>query len=172
MIHDDLASLYAYNRWADGRMVEALRRLSDGQYTREPAPGWTSVRATVVHIAGATSLWARRLDGETVTARRSEADVPTLDDAERFLREGHDAFDRIVAGLTPERLASVWTYRNFEGKGASVPVWAVLRHVVNHATYHRGQVAAKLRLLGFDPPVTDLVFWAIGQTPQAQGDSL
>jgi len=159
MIHDDLASLFAYNRWADGRMVEALRRLSDGQYTREPAPGWTSVRATVVHIGGAASIWSRRLDGETVTTRPSEAKVPTLDDAERLLREGHDAFDRIVAGLTPERLASVWTYRNLKGEAASLPVWSVLRHVANHATYHRGQVLIMLRQLGVKPVSTDMVIW-------------
>ena len=43
----------------------------------------------------------------------------------------------------------------------------MLRHLVNHSTYHRGQVAAKLKRLGVEPPATDLVFWAIEQTPQA-----
>jgi uncharacterized damage-inducible protein DinB len=169
-IHDDLASLYAYIRWADDRMVGALRTLTPEQYVREPAPGWTSVRATVVHMAGAVMIWASRLDGETLTTRPTEADVPTVDDAEALLRAGHDAFDRIRAGLTPERLGAVWSYRNFQGQLASLPLWAVLRHVANHATYHRGQVASKLRLVGAEPPVTDLLYWAIEQTPQ--GDSL
>jgi uncharacterized damage-inducible protein DinB len=43
----------------------------------------------------------------------------------------------------------------------------VLRHVVNHSTYHRGQVAAKLKRLGIDQPATDFVFWAREQSGAA-----
>ena len=39
----------------------------------------------------------------------------------------------------------------------------VFRHLVNHGTYHRGQIAAKLERLGVEPPATDLVFWIFGQ---------
>jgi uncharacterized damage-inducible protein DinB len=35
--------------------------------------------------------------------------------------------------------------------GAS-PLWQMLQHVVNHATYHRGQVTTLLRQLGATPP--------------------
>jgi uncharacterized damage-inducible protein DinB len=160
-MQDDLKSLYAYNRWANRRVLEACRALGPGQYEKEPAPGWTSVRATLVHLADATWIWARRIEGETVTARASEAEVPTLDDVGQLLDRGHDAFDRLVDTLTAERLAAVWTYRNLEGKELSLPLWAVFRHVVNHATYHRGQIASKFGRLGVAPAQTDFVLWAI-----------
>jgi uncharacterized damage-inducible protein DinB len=160
-MQDDLNALFAYNRWADDRVVEACRTLTPQQYTQEPVPGWTSVRATLVHLADATWIWARRIEGETVAARASEDGVPTLDDAARLLVRGHEAFDRLLTTLTPERLAAAWSYRNFEGKELTLPLWAVLRHVVNHATYHRGQIAAKFGRLGVAPPKTDLVVWAI-----------
>jgi uncharacterized damage-inducible protein DinB len=44
-----------------------------------------------------------------------------------------------------------------------LPPWAVLRQIVNHSTYHRGQVAAKLKRLGVEPPMTDLIMWVMGQ---------
>lgn len=163
-IGDDLESLYRFNSWADGRVVQSLRRLSAEEYIREPAAGWPSVRSTVVHYADAASIWARRLQGESVTARRAEAEVPSLDDVERLLKEGHEAFDHLLAGVAPGGLAAVWSYTNLQGQVASLPLWAVYRHVINHASYHRGQVASKLRLLGHEPPVTDLVYWAIEQS--------
>jgi uncharacterized damage-inducible protein DinB len=166
MTGDDLRSLYAYNRWADERVIAAVGGLSAEDYAREPAPGWSSVRATLIHVADAMGVWSRRLDGETPALRRTEADVPTFDEAVALLRAHHDAFDRHVASLTPERLASVWSYRNIQGVGYRVPLWAVFRHVANHATYHRGQVASKLKLLGATPPSTDLVVWAFEQVPQ------
>ena len=47
-----------------------------------------------------------------------------------------------------------------------LPPWVILRHVVNHATYHRGQVAAKLKRFSIQQPDTDFVFWAREQIPQ------
>jgi uncharacterized damage-inducible protein DinB len=40
------------------------------------------------------------------------------------------------------------------------------RHIVNHATYHRGQVASKLKRFGIEPPNTDFFWWVIEQIPQ------
>ena len=167
MFQDDLSALYAYNRWADDRVLEAARKLSPEQYAQEPLPGWTSVRATVVHVADASLIWARRIAGEPVAARAKESDFPPLDDAAGLFDRAHDAYDRLLPTLTPERLAAVWSYRNFEGKELRLPLWTVLRHVVNHATYHRGQVASKLKRLGVEPPSTDLVVWAIEQTARS-----
>ena len=162
-MNDDFASLYEYNRWADGRVVEACRALAPGQYEQSPAPGsgWASIRSTLVHVADATWIWVRRIDGEVVTARMTEANVPTLDDAAALLARGHDAFDRLLDAFPLERLATVWSYRNFENQELSLPLWAVFRHVVNHATYHRGQIASKFGRLGVAPAQTDFVLWAI-----------
>jgi uncharacterized damage-inducible protein DinB len=163
-MHDDFASLFTYNRWADSRVLTACRSLAQEAYTRELPGGMTSVRATLVHIAGATHVWSRRVRGETATVLATETEVPTVEDAARLLTEANDAFARLVATLPPERLAAIFAYRNLKNEEKRLPLWAVLRHVVNHASYHRGQVAVKLKRLGAEPPATDFVFWAIEQT--------
>ena len=50
-MNDDFVSLFTFNRWANARMLDACRKLPAEQYAAEPAPGWSSVRATVCHIA-------------------------------------------------------------------------------------------------------------------------
>src|SRR5262249_40505661 len=131
-----------------------------------PAPGWSSVRSSVVHIAVVTEGWLRVFAGESVQTVPTEAELATVDDAERHLERAYQVLAQALPTLTPEQLA---TPRPFRGRGRSavVPPWAVLRHVVNHATYHRGQVAAKLKRLGVEAPATDLIFWALEQVPQA-----
>lgn len=163
-IQDDLPSLFAYTRWADDRVLAACGKLSAADYTREPAPGWSSLRSTLVHLAGATEAWARRLSGETVAAMPTEDEVPMLADASRMLLHAHEKLARILGELTPELRAEVWSYKNLRGEPKRVPRWAVLRHIVNHGTYHRGQIASKLRLLGHEPPQTDLILWGIEST--------
>jgi uncharacterized damage-inducible protein DinB len=161
-MNDDFASLFAYNRWADDKVLDACRQLSPAQYAAEPAPGWSSVRATVVHIAVVTEGWLRGVTGEAVEAVPTEDDLPTVDDAARHLAKAYATLDGLLPALTPERLATPVTLSG-RGRSVSLPPWVVFRHVVNHATYHRGQVASKLKRLGVTQPDTDILFWALEQ---------
>jgi uncharacterized damage-inducible protein DinB len=160
---DDLASLFAYDRWAEGRMLDACRLVPPERYGDEPAPGWSSVRSSVAHIIGATELWSRRFLGQPVSGFIPESELATPDAAALQSEANHETFDRLIASLTPDQLAAPLTWTNLRGQTNVAPLWAALRHVVNHATYHRGQVASKLKLLGVEPPVTDFVFWAAEQ---------
>src|SRR5262249_51560088 len=67
----------------------ACRQLTPQQYAAEPAPGWSSVRASVVHITSATQNWAHRLAGEVVSTALTEADLPAVEDAERRLDQAN-----------------------------------------------------------------------------------
>jgi uncharacterized damage-inducible protein DinB len=164
-MNDDFVSLYAYNRWADRRVLDACRKLTPEQYVAEPVPGWSSVRSTLVHIAIVTDGWLRGVAGESVQTVPTEAELPTVDDVERLLDQAYRTFESVLPTLTPERLTTAQTFRG-RGRTAVLPPWAVLRHIVNHATYHRGQVASKLKRFGVEQPMTDFIFWVIEQVPQ------
>jgi uncharacterized damage-inducible protein DinB len=86
-----------------------------------------------------------------------------------FLNEGRDRLAR-NANISKASVA----LRHFPKppKGTQImtenlsPLWTALRHVVNHVTYHQGQVASKLARLGLEAPITDYLYYAIEQTPQ------
>jgi uncharacterized damage-inducible protein DinB len=157
-MQDDFASLFAFNRWANAKMLDACRKLTPEQYVAAPVPGWSSVRATVFHIAIVTELWLRGLENDPDDSIPTEAEIATVDDAERLLDRAYQRFDRLLPTLTPERLATSITMQR-RGRTITMPPWAILRHVVNHTTYHRGQVASKLKRFGIVQPETDLVYW-------------
>ena len=162
---DDFPSLFAFNRWANAKMLDACRKLTLEQYTAEPVPGWSSVRATVWHIAVVTEGWLRGLANDPDLTFPSEAELATVDDAQRLLERAYARFDELLPALTPERLAMPVTLSR-RGRSATLPPWAVLRHIVNHTTYHRGQVASKLKRFGIQQAESDFVFWAMEQFPQ------
>jgi uncharacterized damage-inducible protein DinB len=164
-MQDDFTSLYAFNRWANARMLSACRELTPGQYAAEPVPGWTSVRTTVVHIAVVTELWLRGLVSDPDDHIPTETELATVDDAQRLLAMAQRRVEELLPSLTPERLATPITLRR-AGRTATLPPWAVLRHLVNHTTYHRGQVASKLKQFGVKQPETDFIYWVFEQVPQ------
>jgi hypothetical protein len=75
-MHDDFASLFAFNRWANAKMFDACRKLTPEQYVAEPVPGWSSVCATVYHITLVTELWLRGLEGDPETPSRPRTKSP------------------------------------------------------------------------------------------------
>jgi uncharacterized damage-inducible protein DinB len=170
MPNDDFASLYAFNRWADGRVMDACRKLTQEQYAGEPFSGWSSVRTTVVHYAVVTEGWLAGLAGRTDGPIPNEQELPTVDDAARLLQQAYDVVDGLLAKATPEWLATPILLKRGT-RSATLPPWAVLRHVVNHATYHRGQIASKLKRFGVEQPPTDFIFWTFEQIPQPRTQS-
>jgi uncharacterized damage-inducible protein DinB len=164
MMQDDFASLFAFNRWANSKMLDACRKSTPEQYAAEPAPGWSAVRSTVYHLAIVTDVWVRILAGDPDTSVPTEAEVPGVDDAERILERAYRILDSLLPELGQEDLASPRRFSRPEWT-VVVPPWVVLRHLVNHTTYHRGQIASKLKRFGVQQPETDLVFWAMEQIP-------
>ena len=164
-MQDDVVALFAYDRWANRKVLDACRRLAAEQYGAEPVPGWSSVRSTCSHIALATEFNLRTLAGDSGEAMPTEAELATVEDVARLLERAYRRFEALRPTLTPEWLDATLTLR-WPGHTATLPGWALLRHIVNHATYHRGQIASKLKRLGVEPPNTDFFFWAIEQVPQ------
>jgi uncharacterized damage-inducible protein DinB len=172
-MQDDFVALIAYDRWANARVLDACRKLTGAQFVAEPFPGWSSVRSTVYHIAWVTDHHLRTLAGPTSDPDESvptESELVTVDDAARLLERAYCCFEALRSTLTPEWLNFVLTLRGSDPRigdyAFTLPRWAMLRHIVNHSTYHRGQVASKLKRFGFEQPNTDFFFWAIEQAPQ------
>ena len=158
---DDLVSLYAYNSWANARVLATLAAMPDADYVKEQGGGWPSLRATFVHIAGATDAWAERFAGRETTRLATVEELPRLEDAARLLLAAEEKHRVLLPTYTPERLAGPFTWKNLKGESKTARFGIVVRHVVNHQTYHRGQIAAMARRLGHAPKSTDMVFWGI-----------
>jgi uncharacterized damage-inducible protein DinB len=174
-MQDDVVALFAYDRWANARVLDACRALTAEQYIAELVPGvggWSSVRSTIYHIVVVTELHLRTLAGDPGERIPTEADLPTVDDAARLLERAYRRFEELRPSLTPgaEWLNTLLTLRGSDPRigdyAFTLPKWAMLRHIVTHSTYHRGQVASKLKRFGIEQPNTDFFFWAIEQVPQ------
>lgn len=164
-MYDDFATLFDFNRWANDKMLEACRKLPAEQFVAEPAAGWTPIRNTLWHIAIVTEGWLKTFAEDPDQSFPAETEVQTPDDAARILERAYGIFAFLLPTLTPEFLAAPKIIKR-RGRTAFLPPWVVLRHIVNHTTYHRGQVAAKLKRFGVQQAETDFVYFALEKIPQ------
>ncbi len=156
MTLDDIRTPYTYNGWANQRVLGAAEALAPDQFLRDLGNSFPSVRDTLAHILGAEWVWLRRWLGESPSALLSAADFPHLGGLrDRFasLEKERQAF---LEGLGEDGLNGPLHYRDLAGKPLTLRLVHSLQHVVNHGTYHRGQVTTLLRQLGAKPVSTDL----------------
>jgi uncharacterized damage-inducible protein DinB len=64
-------------------------------------------------------------------------------------------------------LARIHEFRTLKSGMYANALWQALQHVVNHSTYHRGQVAMLLRQSGAKPKFTDLIYFYRERAGQA-----
>ncbi len=156
MDRSDLRLLAEFNAWATERVAPALLALAPEAFHRRLESSFPSVHATVAHLVGAAELWLSRW--------RKEPWSP-LAPAESFPREAADLVARwravdgaIVAFVaTIDDANAALRMTNSKGEPFEHLYSQMVPHLVNHQSYHRGQLVTLLRQLGVKPPSQDLI---------------
>jgi uncharacterized damage-inducible protein DinB len=153
----ELRRLFDYNRWATLRLLDAAGYLSHEELTRDLRNSFPSVLATLVHGLGAEWVWLERWNGRSPTAFPDAAPLDSIS----ALGARWDALwsdqQRFISALRDADVSREIRYKLFNGAEDARPLGDLVRHVINHATYHRGQVVTMLRQLGKTPPSTDFI---------------
>ena len=159
MTIDEARRLFAYGSWANGLMFDAAAALTAEQFNAPAASSYPSVGATLGHIVSAEWIWLQRWQGVSPTAAPAWATGLLLSELRAHLAEVETERDRFLETLAEADLERPVSYRTLSGQAWTDPLGDLLRHAVNHSTYHRGQVATQLRQLGVKPPGTDMIVY-------------
>jgi len=147
----DLKTMIDYHYWARDRMLDALETLASDQYNKDLGSSFKSIRETVVHTYAAEWAWCSRWHGTSPTALLSSEPYPDVASIRKAWGENEARVRAFADGLGEAGIASVIEYKMLNGTSGASPFWQMLQHVVNHASYHRGQVTTMLRQLGAAP---------------------
>ena len=164
---EDVRLLYDYNSWANHRILDACKHLTAEQFTRNLGSSFPSIHTTLVHICEAEWLWLERWHGRSASGLHPASDFPDFESVQRRYVEVERNLIDYVASLPAEDLARIVHHKTTQGVPQAAPHWQMLQHLVNHGTYHRGQVATMLRQLGSKAISTDLIVFYRERASQA-----
>ena len=151
MTLEEAITLVDYHYWGRDRMLEAVNALTPEDYTKDLGSSFKSVRDTVVHTYGAEWNWYLRWIGKSPSAMPDPAAFPSVSSV-RDAWKSHEAKVRPLVRSMGDDLDRVIRYETLAGEPMESVFSHMLQHVVNHATYHRGQVTTMLRQLGAPAP--------------------
>lgn len=132
--------------WADARAHASIAAMPESAI-RDRA---VSLYAHVVAIEHA---WLARF--EQRTAEHSQWPAWSLEAASALAASSAAGLHSIAAAAGSEGMYKTITYRTRTGVEGRNVLWEILMHIVQHGTYHRGQIALLVRDSGGVPPSTD-----------------
>jgi uncharacterized damage-inducible protein DinB len=149
--------LLLYMLWADRQMLKSVRPVRSEDLNRDAGVSFGSLLGTMVHLVAVQKLWLSRFLGQRMDALPGPGDFPDLLSWITAWEENASGVGAFLAGLTDEQLATPMTWTSLRGQTHTRPLWQLILQIVNHSTYHRGQVVSLLRQMGYPVESTDLI---------------
>ncbi|MEK3889441.1 DinB family protein [Bacillus sp. FSL K6-3431] len=156
--------LYDYHVWANNKFFVRLNELPKDIYDREIQSVFSSIAETLVHIYKADTIYLgvmREDSMDEIQASIIQAQEKTkdkgLEEIEALfydLSKKYQDFFNNESDLDKEIFPEHPQYGRLE-----TYLSELVQHVVNHGTYHRGNLTAMLRQLGYSSVPTDYVFY-------------
>ena len=155
---EDVRALVDFHYWARDRLLDAIEPLSAEQFTRDMGGSFRSVRDTLAHMYSAEWIWLSRWQGMSPSAMLSPETFPDVPSIRAAWKEHESRMNAFLEGLDEAGLNQRIEFATLGGQPMTGVLWRLVQHVVNHASYHRGQVTTMIRQLGGTPPKSqDLV---------------
>jgi uncharacterized damage-inducible protein DinB len=142
--------------WANQRLLEGCASLFDQELEHDFRISHHSILATLCHIYEGERVWLDCLQTtvDLGTWRLPQGPAPelSLDALKQKWPEIWDGFQRWLESLSETALAVELNLQLPGGVERRFPRWKILRHVLEHSTFHRGQVVGMFRMLNHQPP--------------------
>jgi uncharacterized damage-inducible protein DinB len=148
-----LADLCGHQAWADAEHWRVIG-------THAPAREDETIRKRLhhIHFVQRAFLWTVG-DRSTTFQMTTPEDFTSFEALRAYAREYRDEVRRFLGSVAESRLAETISIPWFRDPPLSITVTEALTQCAMHSHYHRGQNATRVRELGGEPPLTDLIVW-------------
>ncbi|HJY11346.1 MAG TPA: DinB family protein [Flavobacterium sp.] len=150
----------AYNLWVNQQFVNWLSTKSDELLNTQVASSYTSIMKTLNHIWETEEYWYSVI-AETVPFDKKESIDLNKNVVFEGLLNSSEKLSTFIASLSEEQLVKTIKIENpwFQ---CELPLSEYLLQVINHGTYHRGQIVTIGRNIGItDASNTDYNFYNV-----------
>ncbi|WP_300440563.1 DinB family protein [Christiangramia sp.] len=110
------------------------------------------------HTLNAHKAWNVRIEG-----KEEKVEIWKNLEADQLEAAENENFQDTLSILENEDLDRIVKYRNTKGESYENSVRDIIFHVINHSTYHRGQIATEFRKKGIDPIVSDFIYYKLNK---------
>ena len=152
MHRDMLRYMVQFHIHSNERILETTAKLTDDEYRRAASLDYGSAHETLLHVLVVDWGWREYLMGNDDDDALPEGwPLPDLATIEASWRAEHARLLDYVASTPDATLSESLSWDTEEDATFTAPRWAIVLHIVNHGTQHRGELARYLTEVGHSP---------------------
>jgi uncharacterized damage-inducible protein DinB len=149
--------LAEFSNWADGRAIDWISQISDEQWNQVFVSSFGSIRETVVHMVSAKKIWIDTWTNVPNPLYLSSTFKGSRNELISIWKQLSEDLMSFIENFRLENYLNEITVKKPNGERSTMEFRKTFPHMINHATYHRGQLVTLLRQAGFsDLSNTDL----------------
>lgn len=141
--------LAAYNSWANNKVISWLEQIDAGQWTKISISSFSSIESTVLHIASAEKIWINFWNNKKDAVYLSTEFNGSKEELIQIWKKASTGLEQIFDQFPEEDYRKLVTFRYPRGGEGQMEFWQTFSHIINHSTYHRGQLVSLLRQSDF-----------------------
>jgi uncharacterized damage-inducible protein DinB len=150
MLKQYFNDLAAYNSWADQKIIDWLTKITDEQWQQVNVSSFSSVRETALHIASAEKIWIDFWTRAAHPVYLSANFAGTKNELLSIWNTASSGLETFIKSHPEEDLDKSVRFIYPNGNIGDMPYYQTFAHIINHSTYHRGQLVTVLRQAGFN----------------------
>jgi uncharacterized damage-inducible protein DinB len=160
VFHLHLREMCEFMRWGDQQSLVAARSVNDENYYKELGISQGSVHKMLVHLMAGQWLWLCRFRGDSPKRMEDHTDFPKRMDVEQRWPLVHAALIDFVGRQTQNQLNANISYHDTRGETHTLPLRDMILHLIDHGSYHRGQINTMIKRSGGTPIAISYRLWA------------
>jgi uncharacterized damage-inducible protein DinB len=149
MLKKHFLQLADYNNWADTIAMEWLNKINDEQWNRVITSSFSSIKQTVIHIASAEKIWIDFWKNVPDPVYLSAEFIGTKNDLIAIWQQASAGMKSFIEEYPEENYLQLVTFKKPNGEAGQMEFAQTFPHIINHSSYHRGQLVTLLRQAGF-----------------------
>jgi uncharacterized damage-inducible protein DinB len=155
---------YHYHKWANNRIFEHLKELPGEIYNKEIKSVFNSLQEVLIHLYQADGMWLSVMSGDDFSQtmkilkqQKVKSAGQPLDQIKQLYTEMNQNYETFLH--EHEDLDKPIKIHHPKFGELETSVTEMVNHIVNHGTYHRGNIAAMIRQHGHPGVSTDYIFY-------------
>lgn len=144
----------SFNTWANKRIVEWLKSLPSDILTAEVKSSYTSIDFTLQHILRTQRFWLYFINEKDTSGLNWNVRHGETEAVLKELIEVSEAMEDTFGKLSDEELSQIMHLDTPWAKN-DLPRYEYIIHIVNHGSFHRGQIITIARTLGITEGVVN-----------------